>query len=342
MRVLIIGGTGLISTATTRELVARGDAVTLLNRGGTVPSASIPDGATIVRGDRTDYATFEAHIAAMGVWDAVLDMVCFEPSEAESAVRAFRGRTTQYLCCSTVDVYTKPAASYPIREDAARDPSPAFPYAWKKGRIEETLWAAHARGDLPVTVIRPAYTYGEGRGMLHTFGGSTTYLDRIRKGKPIIVHGDGTNLWGSCHRDDVGHAFAAAAGNPATIGKAYHATGEEWLPWNTYHRLVAEAMDAPPPTLVHIPSELLAQATERAVICRENFQYNNIFDNTAARADCDFRYTVPLVTGVRRIVAWLDAHRPFDDSDADPHDDRIIAAWQRAGKEMARELVNGY
>lgn len=337
MRIFIIGGTGLISTATTRALVARGEDVTIFNRGQTEDATA--GGVTDLHGDRRDFAAFERQMHGLGTYDCVIDMVCFLPEEAESAVRAFAGRTGQYLFCSTVDVYTKPAFLYPIREDAERQPSLAFPYAYAKGQCEEILWAAHARGDLPVTVIRPAYTYGEGRGMLHAWGAKTTYLDRIRKGKPIVVPGDGQNLWGSCHRDDVGRAFANAAGNAATIGKGYHATGEEWMTWNQYHQRIAAAMGAPPPTLVHIPADLLrAVAPGQAMLVAENFQFNNIFDNTAARTDLGFQYTIPFTEGVRRIVAWLDARNRIENSDDDPFDDRVISAWQWASDQMARQL----
>src|SRR4029079_17455520 len=109
------------------------------------------------------------------------------------------------------------------------------------------------------------------------------YLDRLRRGKPIVVHGDGSSFWGSCHADDVARAFEGAAGNQATIGRSYHATGEEWLTWDQHHALVAEAIGAPPPTIVHIPTDALSRlAPVRTAVVEENFQFNNIFDNTAA------------------------------------------------------------
>ncbi len=199
--------------------------------------------------------------------------------------------------------------------------------------------AAHARGEVPVTIIRPAHTYGEGGSFTHTFGRGTGYIDRIRRGKPIIVHGDGSSLWVSCHADDLARAFLGATGNERTFGRAYHVTGEEWLPWNRYHELVAEAMGAPPPTLVHIPTALLARVAPRARICAENFQFNNLFDNAAARADLDFRPTIPFVEGVRRAVAWLDANGRIENSDDDPYDDRVIAAWRQLGGDMGRALA---
>lgn len=337
MKTLIIGGTGLISTAITRELLERGEDVTLYNRGKS--EVNFPEGAKFLTGDRRDFSVFEAQMQAAGTFDCVMDMIGYAPDEARSAIRAFQGRVGQYIFCSTVDVYAKPASHYPIREDEAQHPPP-WDYAQNKAVIEALLQEATQAGGFPLTIIRPAHTYGEGRGLVHSFGGSLTYFDRLRKGKPIVVHGDGSSLWGSCHRDDVARTFVQAMGNPRAIGKSYHVTGEEWMPWNAYHARVAEAINAPAPSLVHIPTDLLDRAVpQRAHICAINFQYNNIFDNTAAREDLDFRYTIPFVEGVRRIVAWLDDRDRIPNSDDDPFDDRVIAAWRRLETAMQTELV---
>jgi len=139
----------------------------------------------------------------------------------------------------------------------------------------------------------------------------------------------------ACHRDDVARAFVAATGQTHTIGKAYHTTGEEWMTWDIYHQRVAEAIGAPKPALVHIPTDLLsAVAPKRAAIAVENFQFNNIFDNSAAHADLNFRYTIPWAEGVRRMVAWLDEQGGIEASDQDRFDDRLISAWQQLGSRM--------
>ncbi len=337
MRILIIGGTGLISTAITQALVQRGEEVVLYNRGRS--EYPTPTGVRTLTGDRTDYPRFEAQMREAGLFDCVIDMVGYAPEDEESAVRAFRGRTGQFIFCSTVDVYRKPAPIYPVPEDAPQEGR--GDYAANKVRCEAILRRAHEEGAFPVTIIRPACTLGEGRGPLHSLGGRTTYLDRIRRGKPIVVHGDGSSIWVVCHRDDVAAAFVAAAGGPHAYGRAYHVTGEEWLTWNEYHRQVAEALGAPEPELVHIPTDLLARATERARICLDNFQFNNIFCNDRARADLGFRYTVTWRENVQRMARWLDEHGRVEDSARDPLEDRLIAAWQRLGEGMVQEMAMG-
>lgn len=338
MRVLIIGGTGLTSTAITRLLVDRGDDVVLYNRGQT--DAPIPEGLDQIHGEPTDYAVFEEQMDEAGGFDCVIDMVRFRPEDAQSAVRAFRGHIGQFVFCSTVDVYTKPADSYPVVESHSTE-APVGDYGQNKALCERILMEADGRGDFPVTIVRPAYTYGEGAGILHTFGWSTTFLDRVRKGRPIVVHGDGSSFWVACHRDDVGRAFVAAAGNPETFGKAYHVTGEEWMTWDQYVRDVARAIEAPEPDIVHVPTDVLTRLLpEQAAWCGINFQFNNIFDNTAARRDLNFRYTVPWVEGVRRTVAWLDEHDGIGDCADEPWHDRLIETWRAMVEELERRLAS--
>jgi nucleoside-diphosphate-sugar epimerase len=335
MKVLIIGGTGLISTAISRQLLERSDDVTLYNRGKS--EVRFEGGAKFLNGDRKEYAAFEAQMADAGTFDCVIDMIGFVPQDVESSIRAFRGRIGHYVFCSTVCVYGGMAAHYPIREDEERTPTGS--YGANKTLCEATLLAADHRGDFRVTVMRPSQTYGEGGNIVHSLGWRTTYLDRIRKGKPIIVHGDGSCLWAACHVDDVARGFIGALSNPAAYGKSYNVTGEEWMTWNQYHQGVAKALDAPEPTLVHIPTDVLGRiAPKRASISVDIFQYPSVFDNSAAVRDLGFKYTVPWVEGVRRTVAFLDARGRIEDSNLDPLEDRILEAWGRLTDEMAQSL----
>jgi len=325
MKSLILGGTGLISVSITRELLDRGEEVSLFNRGKS--ELPLDPRARVIHGDRTAYPTFEAQMREAGPFDVVIDMIGYAPQDGESAVRAFGGRTGHFIFCSTVDVYRKPAFRYPYLESEPYGGLNA--YSSNKVILEKMLREAEHHGAFPLTILRPAYTYGESRGPVHPAGGSTMFLDRIMKGKPVILHGDGSSFWVACHRDDVAHAFVASAGQPHTFGRAYHLTGEEWLTWNQYVQRIAEAVGAPEPHIVHIPTDALIRADPRRyAIVAENFQFNNIFDNTAARTDLDFRYTIPWKEGVRRMVAWLEANHRIENSDLDPFEDHLIEHWQ--------------
>jgi nucleoside-diphosphate-sugar epimerase len=330
MHVLLVGGTGLISTGITRQLVASGHEVTTVTRGET--DAEIPDGVREVRADRTDYGAFERRMRELDpAPDAVVDMVCFSESDAESAVRAFEGRVDRFVFCSTVDVYHRPPPSNPVTEDAPRRP-PVSDYAAGKIAAEDVFFAAD--GDaFDATVLRPWSTYGESGTLLHTFGTDSSYVSRVREGRPIVVHGDGTSLWGPCHRDDVARAFVAAveADAETVAGEAYHVTSEETITWNQYHERVAAALDAPDPDLVHVPTDVLrVVAPDRTEMLRDHFQYSTVFDNAKARRDLGFEYTVDFETGVERTVEWLDANDAVEPVPDDAFEDRLAAAWRES------------
>lgn len=339
MKILIIGGTGLISTAITRQLLERGDEVTHFNRGRSPVRFS--GSVRTITGDRTDYPRFEQQMQAIGAVDAVIDMIGYEAEDAASALRAFRGRTTHYIFCSTIDVYAKPASRYPVREDEPR--LPITSYGMKKVLCEDLVLAAHRSGDLATSVLRPTYTYGEGvGGIIHSLGFRTTFLDRIRRGLPVIVHGNGTGLWNPCHIDDAARGFVGAAGNERAFGKAYNVTGEEAITWNQFTAKIAEAMEVACPELVHIPTDVLAQLTpERAQLSVENIQYPNVHDTSAARADLGFRYTISVVEGMRRTIRWLDEHGRIEDSAADLEYDRVIELWRGCVAAIVRDRSVG-
>ncbi|MBM3460354.1 MAG: NAD-dependent epimerase/dehydratase family protein [Armatimonadetes bacterium] len=337
MKILILGGTGLISTGVTRLLLERGDEVTHFNRGQR--SQEFAGRVRTVTGDRYEHAAFEAQMAELPAFDCVLDMIGFSPPDVESLLRAFGGRTGHLVFCSTVDVYARPASAYPVREDEPFKPA-AWDYSQRKVLCENLLWEWHAREQRPFTVLRPVHTYSDDGAILHTFGRETYHLDRLLKGKPVIVHGDGSSLWSSVHRDDASVAFVNALGNPVAFGKSYHLPGDECVTWNQYHARVAEGIGAPAPRLVPIPTEVLFPMDRCAFITAINFQFNNCFDAAAARSELGFRYTTSIAEGARRIYARLCRTGRLQSWEEVPQDDRILAAWERARRRMEEELAD--
>jgi len=337
MKILIIGGTGLISTAISRQLLAAGHDLTLYNRGETHPR--LPDGYHLIKGDRKDRKTFQNQMAEAGSFDCVIDMICFEPQEAEIDIQVFKGWVGQLIFCSTVDVYSKPPTTFPVIESHERHA--LSDYGRNKAKCEDLFMTAHQDGYFPVTILRPASTYGEGGSIIHTFGWETYFLDRLRHGKLVIVHGDGESLWVSCHVEDVGRAFVNAVGNEKAFGKAYHVTGEEWQTWNQYHERLAEAIGAPNPAIVHIPTDVLVKIFPvHTMITYLNFQYSNIFDNSAAKADLGFEYTIDWKTGAKRTYDWLVAHDRINRWQSFPLYDHVIKGYRKQCKELVATLAD--
>ncbi|ESP86956.1 NAD-dependent epimerase/dehydratase family protein [Candidatus Halobonum tyrrellensis] len=337
MHVFIIGGTGLISTGITRQLVDAGHEVTVFTRGET--DAAIPESVDRVTGDRTDDGALAEATDGLDV-DCVVDMVAFDPAEVERAVDAFAGEVDQYVFCSTIDVYHRPVADMPVTESAARAP-PVSDYGRKKADCEDVLFEAYRTDGFPVTIIRPWDTYGEGGTLNDTLSTGAAYIDRLRAGDPIVVHGDGSTVWATCHRDDVAGAFVGAVGNQEAVGEAYHATGEHPMTWNQYHRRAADALDAPDPDLVYVPTDTLREALpDRTRGLRDHYRFSAVFDNAKARRDLGFEQTVSWEEGVRRTAAWLDDHGRTG-GDADEEHDRVVAAWRDAEAAFVETVRDG-
>ena len=334
MNVLIIGGTGLISTAITQECLRRGYDVTLYNR-GTTPSRFEGEVGYIV-GDRYDFDTFEHQMSETDRFDCVIDMLSFTAEHAQSSVRAFKHRVGQMIFCSTIAVYSNPAHRYPLTEDEPRQGNNDY----GRGKIlaEDVYTQAHQNNDFPVTIIRPGYSYGEGGQLVEPFGWGTRYIDRLRKQKPLVLHADGVSFWSACHVDDMARAFVNAIGNRTTFGQVYHVNGEEWLTWNRYYQELAEAINAPQPNLIYIPTDLLHRLMpDQADVIATDFIGHRIYDNTKARRDLDFRYTITWKQGAKRTVDWLDKHHQIENSDDDPIYQRLISMWQSFTDNLVEE-----
>ncbi len=328
MRILIIGGTGNISRWFTAALAAQGHELVLYNRGNI--KISFAGNVSCIKGDRTDHINFTKQMQHAGIFNCVIDMIGYEPDDAINAVKIFMGKTAQYIFCSTVDVYSKQQLSYPVLLNQPIHASPTFPYAYKKMQMEKILWEACEKNNFPLTVIRPAATYSEGRSPLVTsFGGQTYHLDRLLKGLPVILHGDGSAIWVATHSSDVANAFVNAVGKKQTIGKAYNVTGDELLTWRSMHTIVAEELNAPQPEFVCIPTAVLAKlAPAESEWSVENFQYNNIFDNQSAKTDLNFLQTISFREGTRRCITWLKENDGIESCDSHRYYYEILQHWK--------------
>lgn len=324
MRALIIGGTGNISGAVTAELLAMNWEVTLLNRG----SASVP-GTREIRCDRRDASALAAAMAQEQPFDCVFDMICYHPDEARALVAAIPGKTAQLVFVSTVDVFRKPAARYPIVEGAEIGADPAFEYAAHKVLCEAIVGEAAASGKFALTIVRPAATYRDESTPIAFVGSGENQLWRLREGKPVIVLGDGTGLWTYSHRDDVGSAIARAAANARAYGGAYTLSGDEAMTWRQHFEETAKALGAPPPELVCIPASFLcALEPERCSWSRLNFMYGNIFDNGRAKRDLGYVQTICWAEGVRRMVRHQEERGGIERDATDEWVEAVLDSWR--------------
>jgi nucleoside-diphosphate-sugar epimerase len=322
MNTLVIGGTGLISSAIVRELQRKGHRVTVFHRGNHRLEAK---GVLEIMGDRQNRPLFEAAMRALE-FDAVIDMISYNREDAASAFRAFHGRVGSFVHCSSVC-----ALGVPTRKVICDETEPYHPcsgYGRGKAAGEKYLLEMWKTRKFPVTIFRPSHTYGPGGGwVLGTFltdwETDCELVNRIRRGSPVVVHGDGTTLWQSCFNDDIAKGFVGAIGRKHVRGEVYHLCGRDVMTWNEYYAAVGRAVGRAP-RIVHLPTDVIVRgAPESATgFLREIAFTHGAYSIEKARRDIpEFNPAVGVEEGTRRHVRWLRAtgllarapRRPFED-----------------------------
>jgi nucleoside-diphosphate-sugar epimerase len=298
MRVLIIGGTGLISTGIVKHLLIRGADVTVFNRGKR-PSTLSPQVKALI-GDRDDAAALTS-VFADHHFDCVIDMICFRPEQAEAVIAAAAGKCDHFIFCSTVCTYgIKSPPGVLVNETFAQQP--ISDYGRNKVLCEQRFLQADSQRKLNVTIIRPSHTYGPAHPLIDNLEFDTVAWDRIERGQPVLCAGDGLGLWVSTHRDDCGKLFAYAAMNPKTFGQSYNATRPQHTTWREYYHQVAQALGKQA-NLIFMPADwIVAHDPKRFGLLREITAFHGAYDSSKAAADVpQFQCEIDLPTGAAQV-----------------------------------------
>jgi len=325
VKVLFIGGTGVISTACTKLAALRGIDLHLLNRGRT--HKPLPDAIHKLVGDINDPDI--GNLLAENEWDAVVDWIAFTPNHIQRDIELFSGRVGQYIFISSASVYQTPPSALPVKESTLLD-NPYWEYSRQKIACEELLVQAYREHKLPITIVRPSHTYDPSK--IPLFGGYTT-IWRMIQGQKVLVYGDGTSLWTLTHSKDFAKGFVPLLGNSRAIGEVFHITSDEWLNWNQIYEIIARELGVNP-QLVHVPSDLVAAYDAEIGAGLLGDKSNSmIFDNSKIKQLVpDFTCTIPFSHGAREIVDWYaaDPERQEVDKKLNQLIDEIIAAYEAA------------
>jgi nucleoside-diphosphate-sugar epimerase len=329
MKILFVGGSGIISRAVTELALAKGHELWLLNRGQHRPVA----GARPLVADIADPAAARAALQGHE-WDVVVQWIAFGPEDIRRDLELFRGRTQQYVFISTASIYEKPATGGIITESTPRV-NPHWDYSRKKIAAELELEAAHRAGGFPYTIVRPSLTYGDDQIplVLNAWQQPWTAIDRMRRGAPVIIPGDGTSLWTITHNTDFAAGLVGLFGHPQAIGEAFHITSDEALPWNRFFALTAQAAGVKEPKFVHIASDfIIACVPEVEGTLLGDKAVSAVFDNAKLkRLVPAFAAKTRFADGIRRTLAWFEADPARQQIDAamNLRWDKVVAAYQR-------------
>lgn len=330
MKVLFIGGTGFISTSVSRMAVERGIELYLLNRGQRPNEIA---GSHSLIADIHQTESLKKAIGNMQ-FDVVVDWIAFTPEDIERDIAAFRGRTKQFVFISSASAYQKPVVNYMITESTPLK-NPYWDYSRNKIACEDLLMKAYRDEDFPVTIVRPSYTYATYLPVAIGGFGGYTLADRLLKGKPIIVHGDGTSLWVNTHAEDFAKGFLGLLGNDKAIGQAFHITSDEVLSWNQIYLTIAEELGVEA-NIIHIPSDFIVKvAPQYTGTLLGDKSWSVAFDNSKIKSFVPgFQCTISFREGVRRALRWFseDVKRQQIDENVNREMDLILKLYGKSGK----------
>ena len=318
-RVLIVGGTGLISVGIVKHLLARGASVTCFNRGRSdaTDDAPLPAEVRQVNGDRNEPGAM-AEAVGDGRFDAIIDMICFRPEQAEQTMDLCRGRTGHLLFCSTVCTY---GGKVPpgVVVDETFPQEPVSTYGRDKLACEQMLLEAGQRDGYAVTVVRPSCTNGEGGRLIDNMEGNGSAWGRVKRDLPVLCAGDGLGLWNATHRDDVGKFFAGAIGNDKTHGQAYNTTTQRVMTWADFYRESASHFGKRP-QVVYMPADwIVAHDPKRFGLLNEITRYHGAYTSAKAMRDVpEFRCEIDFVEGASRTLASMERRGRLNGEGDDP------------------------
>ncbi|MFG1807401.1 NAD-dependent epimerase/dehydratase family protein [Streptomyces sp. NPDC049040] len=325
LKVLFIGGTGIISSACSRLALERGLDLHALTRTDS-SIRPLPPGVTRHLADIRRPETVREALGDLE-FDAVVDWVAFTREHVSTDVDLFAGRTGQYVFISSASAYQTPPSHLPVTESTPLR-NPYWSYSRHKIACENLLLAAYRDSDFPVTIVRPSHTYDPAT---VPFDGGWTVMNRMIEGKGVVVHGDGTSLWTITHHEDFARGFVGLLGRHEAIGEAYHITSDESPTWNRIYTAMAQAAGVTA-DLVHVPSDaVMALDEDWGSGLLGDKAHSMVFDNAKIRRLVpDFDTFIPFERGAREIVAWYDAHPEYKVVDArmDALMDRLVDAYR--------------
>lgn len=331
-KVLLIGGTGTISTAVTQRIAKSEDwEVYILNRGQR--KADIPENVKVIKCDMSNEEE-AAKILKDMTWDCVGNFIGFTPDQVERDIRLFAGKTKQYIYISSAACYNTPPTR-PFMTESMMLKNNGWGYAVDKIACEEVLTKAFREKNFPVTIVRPAHTYGEKfiPFCLESPRGSWPVMKRMLEGKQVIVPGDGSSLWAITFNEDFAKGYVGLIGNPHAIGETVHIMTDEILTWDQMAEAVADALGVEYKPY-YIPTDVIAAlAPEMSEGLNGDKRHSVIYDiSKIKKLVPDYCPNITWRTGVQRALSVImndESLRPEDPA-FDLWCDQMIEIYDKA------------
>ena len=327
MKLLILGGTGVISREIVKQALELGHEVTIFNRGS--KPCYVPEQVTVVHGDRNKTEDFKQKMAELNV-DTVIDMTCFDEKAAKQTVDVFGNKVKQIIITSSIAAYNRPYKSYPIHEDEEKlDTKGEFSYGFHKAEAERYLQSRMGKEAAAITIIRPSLTFGPGAANFGILRQNRNVVRRIREGKQVVMIGEGVIPWSFTFVRDLANGFLLSCGNERTYNECFHITNTEIVMWEDLYKAVGQAVGKEP-KFVYVPTILLREMLPD-VCAHLNFEkvYFSVFSmDKFKKAAPEYEPRVKLADGVKELVDWWDSvDFPYDE-ERDKMEDEICRYYE--------------
>ncbi len=334
MHVLVLGGTGVISSGIVTALLKENHEVSIFNRGK--KALEVSNDVHCIVGDKSNRDEFNSTMRNRH-FDAVIDMISFNREDAQTTVEAFRDRTDHLLITSSVAAYKRPYDTIPVVEDCTElCTDPGFDYAFLKAEMERYLVRLIQQARLPITIIRPSLTFGVGAKNIGVLRQNYGIVDRIRKGRPLIMFGDGTTPFSFTFVPDLARGYVGILGKRQAFGEAFHITSEERTLWRDLYLEMGRIVGKEP-DLRYIPSNLLYRAAPN--LCKHLYMektHPGLFDNGKIRTIVPgFRAEIDLSRGLETILEWWDREANTVDPGKDSLEDQLVEAHDSFAANLA-------
>ncbi len=326
MKVLLVGGTGTISSAITDLLLKNKDVeLYLLNRGNSPEK----EGVNSIVCDINDVQNVKEKIKDL-YFDAVADFIAFTPEHIKRDYEIFKDKCAQYIFISSASAYQKPLLNPIITEETPLE-NPFWQYSENKRICEEILTDYYKTQGFPVTIIRPSHTYGNKSipVAVHGKNGSYAVIKRMLEGKRVIVHGDGESFWTLTHNTDFATAFVGILANQKAVGEIFHITSDERLTWNQIYRIIANILGVEFKPF-YVSSQTLAKLGAQYDLyggLLGDKARSVIFDNSKIKSFVpEFDAKTPFSVGAKTTLDYVLSHKELqkEDEEFDNWCDEII------------------
>jgi nucleoside-diphosphate-sugar epimerase len=307
MRILFIGGSGIISSACTQLAINKGIEVYHLNRGQSYQLRPAPEKVKHLISDVRNPEETKKILKKLS-FDIVVDWISYTPDQIEYNLNILAGKAKQYIFISSASAYQTPPNELPVTEKTPLD-NPFWKYSRDKIACEEYLTQNAVRHNVIYTIVRPSHTYDE---TTVPIVGGYTAVSRMLSGKPVVIHGDGTSVWTLTYHRDFAKGLIGLLDNSRAMDEIFHITSDELLTWNQIYHLVAEAFGTKV-NAVHVPSEHIAKYDNElgSGILGDKAQ-SMIFDNSKIKSVVpDFQCDIKFKTGVKEIALWHSTNKPL-------------------------------